>query len=142
MMAALTSPGVRGDRRGARPATKLRGEVLPEAREAQAGPAGRGGGGSEAVGNHLQGASIGRAVSGGRYGPDKGKLERRWYEHGRHRWRFATLREFIGGYNGEIHDKLWLEMFETPMAAFQGKLPAEVRLGRHMRQAEGLGGEA
>ena len=71
-----------------------------------------------------------------------GKLERLWYEYDRHRWRFATLREFIEWYNGEIHDALWLEMFETPKAAFQRKLPVEVLLGLHMRQVEGLGAEA
>ena len=71
-----------------------------------------------------------------------GKLERLWYEYDRHRWRFATLREFIEWYNGEIHDALWLEMFETPKAAFQRKLPVEVLLGLHMRQVEGLGAAA
>lgn len=65
-----------------------------------------------------------------------GKLERLWYEYDRHRWRFATLREFIDWYNGEIHDALWLEMFETPREAFQRKLPPEVLLGLHMRQVE------
>lgn len=60
----------------------------------------------------------------------------------RHRWRFATLREFIDWYNGEIHDALWLEMFETPREAFQRKLPAEVLLGLHLRQVESMGAEA
>jgi transposase InsO family protein len=67
-----------------------------------------------------------------------GKLERLWYEYDRHRWRFATLREFIEWYNGEIHDALWLEMFETPRQAFQRKLPPEVLLGLHMRQVEAV----
>jgi putative transposase len=67
-----------------------------------------------------------------------GKLERLWYEYDRHRWRFATLREFIDWYNGEIHDALWLEMFETPKQAFQRKLPPEVLLGLHMRQVEAV----
>ncbi len=71
-----------------------------------------------------------------------GKLERLWYEYDRHRWRFATLREFIDWYNGEIHDALWLEMFETPREAFQRKLPAEVLLGLHLRQVESMGAEA
>ncbi len=71
-----------------------------------------------------------------------GKLERLWYENDRHRWRLATLRELINWYDGEIHDTLWLEIFEPPKAAFQRKLPVKALLGLHRRQAESLGGEA
>jgi putative transposase len=71
-----------------------------------------------------------------------GKLERLWYEYDRHRWRFATLGEFLDWYNGEIHDALWTEMYETPREAFQRKLPAEVLLGLHLRQVEALGASA
>ena len=65
-----------------------------------------------------------------------GKLERLWYEYDRHRWRYATLGEFIDWYNDQIHDALWLEMYETPREAFQRKLPPEVLLGLHLRQVE------
>ena len=71
-----------------------------------------------------------------------GKLERLWYEYDRHRWRYATLREFIEWYNDQIHDALWLEMYETPREAFQRKLPTEVLLGLHLRQVESGGTEA
>ena len=71
-----------------------------------------------------------------------GKLERLWYEYDRHRWRYATLREFIEWYNDQIHDALWLEMYETPGEAFQRKLPTEVLLGLHLRQVESGGTEA
>ena len=71
-----------------------------------------------------------------------GKLERLWYEYDRHRWRFATLTQFIEWYNGEIHDALWLEMFETPKEAFVRKLPTEVLLGLHLRLVENLGAES
>jgi transposase InsO family protein len=67
-----------------------------------------------------------------------GKLERFWLEYDKHRWRFATLKEFIEWANDEIHTALWLEMFETPKMAFQRKLPPEVLLGLHMRQVEAL----
>ncbi len=65
-----------------------------------------------------------------------GKLERLWYEYDRHRWRFGSLEEFIEWYNDEIHDALWVEMFETPKKAFQRKLPPESLLGLHLRQVE------
>jgi putative transposase len=65
-----------------------------------------------------------------------GKLERLWYEYDRHRWRYATLREFIEWYNDQIHDALWLEMYETPREAFQRKLPTDVLLGLHIRRVE------
>ena len=67
-----------------------------------------------------------------------GKLERFWLEYDRHRWRFATLKEFMEWANDQIHDGLWVEMYETPNIAFQRKLPPEVLLGLHMRQVEAL----
>ena len=67
-----------------------------------------------------------------------GKLERLWHEYDRHRWRFATLGEFIDWYNGEIHDALWAEMYETPREAFQRKLSPETLLGLHERLVEGM----
>jgi putative transposase len=68
-----------------------------------------------------------------------GKLERLWYEYDRHRWRFATLEEFVRWYNDQIHDGLWLEQHETPREAFQRKLPTEVLLGLHFRQVSAIG---
>ncbi|MGI0053628.1 MAG: hypothetical protein ACREC5_03560 [Thermoplasmata archaeon] len=67
-----------------------------------------------------------------------GKLERLWYEYDRHRWRFATVEEFIDWYNDQIHDGLWVEMYETPKEAFQRKLPPEVLLGLHLRRIESV----
>lgn len=67
-----------------------------------------------------------------------GKLERFWLEYDRHRWRFATLEEFIAWANDQLHDALWVEMFETPEKAFQRKLPPEVLVGLFMRQVEAL----
>lgn len=63
-----------------------------------------------------------------------GKLERLWAEYDRHRWRFATLPEFIRWYNDQIHDALGY--LETPKEAFQRKLPAETLLGLHLRLVE------
>jgi transposase InsO family protein len=60
-----------------------------------------------------------------------GKLERLWREYDRHRWRYATLQEFIDWYNGEIHGALW--DMECPNEAFQRKLPPETLLGLHER---------
>ena len=71
-----------------------------------------------------------------------GKLERLWYEYDRHRWRFATLTEFIAWYNDQIHDALWTEIYETPREAFQRKLPPEVLLGLHERQVVAMAGAA
>ena len=68
-----------------------------------------------------------------------GKLERFWYEYDKHRWRYPSLKEFLDWYNDEIHDALWVEMFETPRRAFQRKLPPETLLGLHLRQVEVVG---
>ena len=63
-----------------------------------------------------------------------GKLERLWREYDRHRWRYATLTEFIEWYNHEIHGSLWA--MECPAEAFQRKLPPEALLGLHERLVE------
>lgn len=52
-----------------------------------------------------------------------GKLERRWYEYDRHRWRFKTLQEWIDWYNDRLTTALDIEHFETPNDAFIRKLP-------------------
>lgn len=65
-----------------------------------------------------------------------GKIERFWLEYDRHRWRFASLEEFIDFANGLIHGALW--DLETPREAFQRKLPPEALLGLHMKQVEAM----
>jgi putative transposase len=65
-----------------------------------------------------------------------GKAERLWLEYDRHRWRYATLDEFIEWKNDEIHGALWVEMFETPREAWQRKLPAENQLGLFLARVE------
>lgn len=62
-----------------------------------------------------------------------GKLERLWKEYDAHRWRFPTLGAFLEWYNAQIHDALWVEVFETPSEAWQRKLPPDVLLGLHLR---------
>ena len=64
------------------------------------------------------------------------KLERLWYEYDRHRWRFATLEEFVRWYNDQIHESLWTEVYETPAEAWQRKMPEEVQLGQFLRRVE------
>lgn len=66
-----------------------------------------------------------------------GKLERLWREYDRHRWRYATLAEWVAWYNGEIHGALRVDLHETPDRAWQRKLPADVLLGLHLRTVEG-----
>ena len=63
-----------------------------------------------------------------------GKVERFWLEYDRHRWRFATLEEFIAFANDLLHGALW--ELETPREAFQRKLPVEALLGLHLRLVE------
>lgn len=65
-----------------------------------------------------------------------GKLERLWREYDRHRWRYATLAEFIDVYNHAIHGSLW--DMECPAEAFQRKLPPETLLGLHEQLIERL----
>lgn len=52
-----------------------------------------------------------------------GKLERRWQEYDKHRWRFDTLQEWIDWYNDRLTTSLDIESFETPNTAFLRKLP-------------------
>ena len=84
----------------------------------------------------LQGQGVRHVVGGVNHPQTNGKPERLWYEHAKHRWRFITLHEFIDWNNDQIHDSLWVEMFETPREAFQRKLPTEILLGLHLRQVE------
>ena len=51
------------------------------------------------------------------------KVERRWYEYDRHRWRFKTLQEWIDWYNERLTTALDIEHYETPNEAFVRKLP-------------------
>jgi transposase InsO family protein len=87
---------------------------------------------------HLAKRGIRHVVSRVQNPQTNGKIERLWYEYDRHRWRYVRLGEFIDWYNGEIHDALWLEMYETPQEAFQRKLPPEVLLGLHLRHVEAV----
>jgi putative transposase len=52
-----------------------------------------------------------------------GKLERRWQEYDKHRWRFDTLEEWIDWYNDRLTTALDIESFETPNISFLRKLP-------------------
>jgi putative transposase len=65
-----------------------------------------------------------------------GKLERLWLEYDRHRWRYQTLPEFIEWHNRQIHGSLWIEQLETPVEAWQRKMPPDVQLGRFLRLVE------
>lgn len=65
-----------------------------------------------------------------------GKAERLWLEYDRHRWRYATLDEFIDWKNDEIHGALWVAEFETPREAWQRKLPMENQLGLFLARVE------
>ena len=65
------------------------------------------------------------------------KLERFWREYDRHRWRYATLEEFIERHNDQIHESLWVEIHETPREAWQRKMPVETQLGQFLRRVEG-----
>jgi putative transposase len=70
-----------------------------------------------AFGRFLESVGVRHVVSRVNHPQTNGKLERLWREYDLHRWRFATLEEFIEWYNGQIHDALWLEVFETPIEA-------------------------
>ncbi|MCE5261013.1 MAG: DDE-type integrase/transposase/recombinase [Euryarchaeota archaeon] len=65
-----------------------------------------------------------------------GKLERLWLEYDRHRWRFASLAEFIDWYNGRMHGGLCWEIAETPAMAMQRKLRPECIIGLFWRCVE------
>ena len=91
-----------------------------------------------AFGRFLTSVGVRHVVSRPYHPQTNGKLERLWLEYDRHRWRFPTLVEFIDWYNDQIHGSLWVELFETPSAAWQRKLPPDVLLGLHLRVVEGL----
>ena len=57
-----------------------------------------------------------------------GKVERRWYEYDKHRWRFKTLQEWIDWHNDRLTTALDIEHYETPNEAFVRKLPNLVAL--------------
>jgi putative transposase len=84
----------------------------------------------------LREQGIGHVVARVNHPQTNGKLERLWREYDRHRWRYATLEEWIEGYNHAIHGALW--DMECPAEAFQRKLPVEALLGLHGRQVERL----
>jgi len=65
-----------------------------------------------------------------------GKIERFWREYDKHRWRFASLDEFLQWYNKRIHGALMLEWGETPGQAFIRKLPPESLLGLFLRRID------
>ena len=52
-----------------------------------------------------------------------GKVERRWYEYDKHRWKFKRLQEWIDWYNNRLTTALDIEHYETPNQAFVRKLP-------------------
>jgi len=52
-----------------------------------------------------------------------GKVERRWLEYDKHRWRFNTLQEWIEWHNNRLTTALDIEHYETPNTAFIAKLP-------------------
>lgn len=52
-----------------------------------------------------------------------GKVERRWYEYDRHRWKFSSLQEWVDWYNNRLTTALDIEHYETPNDAFIRKLP-------------------
>ena len=52
-----------------------------------------------------------------------GKVERRWKEYDKHRWRFNTLQEWVDWYNNRLTTALEIEQFQTPNKAFIQKLP-------------------
>ena len=57
-----------------------------------------------------------------------GKVEGRWYEYDKHRWRFKTLQKWIDWYNERLTTALDIEHYETPNEAFVRKLPNLVAL--------------
>ena len=51
------------------------------------------------------------------------RLERRWYEYDKHRWRFNQLQQWIDWYNNRLTTALDIEHYETPNEDFIRKLP-------------------
>jgi putative transposase len=66
-----------------------------------------------------------------------GKVERRWYEYDKHRWRFKTLHEWIDWHNKRLTTALDIEHYETPHEAFVRKLPNILALFWRMIEHEG-----
>lgn len=52
-----------------------------------------------------------------------GKVERRWLEYDKHRWRFNTIQEWAEWHNNRLTTALDIEHYETPNMAFIAKLP-------------------
>ena len=52
-----------------------------------------------------------------------GKVERRWQEYDKHRYRFKTLQEWIDWHNNRLTTSLDIVHYETPNTAFISKLP-------------------
>lgn len=65
-----------------------------------------------------------------------GKEERLWYEYDRHRWRFASMWEFVEWYNRRIHGALDYRSGENPSQAFIRKRQPESILGLFMRWSD------
>jgi putative transposase len=82
---------------------------------------------------HLERLGIQHVPSRVKNPQTNGKLERIWAEYDKHRWRFATLAEYIAWTNDRPHSA---HAYATPNQAFQRKLPPEVLLGLHQRLVE------
>lgn len=93
-------------------------------------------------GQYLASRGIRHVVSRVNHPQTNGKLERFWREYDRHRWRYATLPEFIEWHNDQVHESLWVEVYETPREAWQRKMPIETQLGQFLRRVECQGMEA
>lgn len=52
-----------------------------------------------------------------------GKVERRWLEYDKHRWRFKTLQEWINWHNNRLTTALDIQHYETPNDAYIRGLP-------------------
>jgi putative transposase len=84
----------------------------------------------------LRSQGIRHVVSRVNHPQTNGKLDRLWREYDRHRRRLRTLAEFIAWYNDQIHDSLWVELYETPREAWQRKMPVENQLGLFLYRVE------
>jgi len=72
---------------------------------------------------HLLASNIKHIVSRRNNPQTNGKLERRWLEYDKHRWRFISLEEWIDWHNERLTTALAIEYYETPKTAFIAKLP-------------------
>ena len=61
-----------------------------------------------------------------------GKIERHWLEYNKHRWRFDSLKEYIGWYNNRLHGA-HLDWYGTPEEAFVRKMRPESMVGLMFR---------